>query len=112
MSGAFLYLTTIFFSLKVNLRFNIDNNGPAGNNGPAVGRNGRRQFNSEELNVDGLRIRNVDPLAKGALRIRGGNSTDTLNYPYMAAIIINGRLWCAGAIVDSNWIITAAHCLN
>ncbi|KAL0861631.1 hypothetical protein ABMA27_009127 [Loxostege sticticalis] len=62
-----------------------------------------------------LRIRNdygmkID--ARGNLRIRGGNVTDTKNFPYMAAIIINGRLWCAGAIVDENWVVTAAHCLN
>ncbi|XP_013191657.2 putative trypsin-6 [Amyelois transitella] len=62
-----------------------------------------------------LRIRNDYALRldqKPNLRIRGGNTTDTLNYPYMAAIIINGRMWCAGAIVDENWVITAAHCLN
>ncbi|KAJ8710067.1 hypothetical protein PYW07_009433 [Mythimna separata] len=64
----------------------------------------------------GLRIRNehqillIDP--KTNLRIRGGNATDTKNFPYMAAIIINGRLWCAGTIVDVNWVVTAAHCLN
>ncbi|XP_073962361.1 trypsin-6-like isoform X1 [Choristoneura fumiferana] len=62
-----------------------------------------------------LRIRNeygVQYTLHDSLRIRGGNASDTLNFPYMAAIMINGRLWCAGAIVDVNWIVTAAHCLN
>ncbi|KAJ2941374.1 hypothetical protein O0L34_g3577 [Tuta absoluta] len=68
----------------------------------------RRDYGDQ---VDGLRIR-VDPVAKQYLRIKGGNASDLLNYPYMAAIIINGRLWCAGTIVDVNWVVTAAHCLN
>ncbi|XP_037297747.1 trypsin [Manduca sexta] len=61
-----------------------------------------------------MRVRNEYPtiIEKPNLRIRGGNATDTKNFPYMAAIIINGRLWCAGAIVDVNWVVTAAHCLN
>ncbi|KAJ8710815.1 hypothetical protein PYW08_009330 [Mythimna loreyi] len=67
-------------------------------------------------NAPSLRIRNEHQVfitdKKTNLRIRGGNATDTKNFPYMAAIIINGRLWCAGAIVDVNWVVTAAHCLN
>ncbi|XP_013182809.1 PREDICTED: trypsin-like isoform X2 [Papilio xuthus] len=60
-----------------------------------------------------LRIRNEFMVKnREALRIKGGNATDTKNYPYMAAIIINGRLWCAGTIIDVNWVVTAAHCLN
>uniref|UniRef100_A0A2A4JJY4 Peptidase S1 domain-containing protein n=1 Tax=Heliothis virescens TaxID=7102 RepID=A0A2A4JJY4_HELVI len=63
-----------------------------------------------------LRIRNEHQTfitqPKTNLRIRGGNATDTKNFPYMAAVIINGRLWCAGTIVDVNWVVTAAHCLN
>ncbi|VVC98959.1 uncharacterized protein LOC126969937 [Leptidea sinapis] len=73
-----------------------------------------RRKNSDRDNKNDLRIRNDYSVyfSKDNLRILGGNSSSTLNYPYMAAIIINGRLWCAGAIVDVNWVVTAAHCLN
>ncbi|KOB73735.1 Trypsin-related protease, partial [Operophtera brumata] len=78
-------------------------------NGSNEAQNGRRR-NYE----DALRIRTEGPpkYDKNSLRIKGGTPTDTENFPYMAAVIINGRLWCAGAIVDENWVVTAAHCLN
>lgn len=84
-------------------------NGHHSQNGRRLPQNGRRRNYK-----DALRIRNEYPviLERDNLRIRGGNATDTQNFPYMAAIIINGRLWCAGVIVDENWVVTAAHCLN
>ncbi|KAJ0171522.1 hypothetical protein K1T71_013072 [Dendrolimus kikuchii] len=85
---------------QVNFRLEISNSKPQ-----VDGRRSHKQY---------LRIRNEGPpiIQKGNLRIRGGNATDTMNFPYMVAVIINGRLWCAGAIVDENWVVTAAHCLN
>ncbi|XP_028040514.1 trypsin-like [Bombyx mandarina] len=72
---------------------------------------GRRSHKSHK---QALRIRNDHPnqYDESHLKFKRQNITDTLNYPYMAAVIINGRLWCAGAIVDVNWVVTAAHCLN
>ncbi|OWR46003.1 Serine protease similarity trypsin family [Danaus plexippus plexippus] len=89
----------------VKFKFNLDPYGEA----PL--QDGRRRHRD---NKKSLRVRNdfLFSLNKDALRIRGGNATDTTNYPYIAAIIINGRLWCAGTIVDVNWVLTAAHCLN
>lgn len=79
---------------------------------PQVAQDGRRSHHGGQKQA--LRIRHeLQPSYYGeSLRIRGGNTTDTKNYPYIAAIIINGRLWCAGTIVDVNWVLTAAHCLN
>ncbi|KAM3956723.1 trypsin-4 [Aphomia sociella] len=76
--------------------------------------NGTPQNVSRRRHKPHLRIRNDYSVNfdNKNLRIRGGNASDIINYPYMAAIIINGRLWCAGTIVDENWVVTAAHCLN
>ncbi|XP_034826583.1 uncharacterized protein [Maniola hyperantus] len=92
----------------VKFKMDVDYNEPE----PVLFESGRRRHHHGEKKA--FRIRNdyLLNLNKETLRIRGGNATDTRNFPYIAAIIINGRLWCAGTIVDVNWVLTAAHCLN
>ncbi|XP_026750660.2 trypsin 3A1-like [Galleria mellonella] len=94
------YLNTNANNAVVNSKMNIEDS-------PSI-------ENSRRYRKPDLRIRNDYSVnfEDKSLRIRGGNITDISNFPYMAAIIINGRLWCAGAIVDENWVVTAAHCLN
>ncbi|XP_026727522.1 trypsin-7-like [Trichoplusia ni] len=34
------------------------------------------------------------------------------DYPYMAALLVNNELWCGAVIIDTDKILTAAHCLQ
>ncbi|OWR48778.1 trypsin 7 [Danaus plexippus plexippus] len=34
------------------------------------------------------------------------------DYPFLAALLVNKQLWCGGAIIDGDTVITAAHCLQ
>lgn len=42
--------------------------------------------------------------------IRGGD--ETVAYPYVGAILLDGKLHCTGTLVATSTILTAAHCLN
>lgn len=103
---------TTFILIPVQLKFKLDLADAAE---PVLGLDSDSEPSPRRRHNKALRIRNeygVQYTLHDSLRIRGGNASDTLNFPYMAAIMINGRLWCAGAIVDVNWVVTAAHCLN
>ncbi|XP_026494465.2 trypsin-7-like [Vanessa tameamea] len=34
------------------------------------------------------------------------------DYPFLAALLVNKQLWCGAAIIESDRILTAAHCLQ
>lgn len=44
----------------------------------------------------------------------GGTETGINEFPSMAAIVSksNGQLFCGASIIDANYALTAAHCIN
>ena len=54
-------------------------------------------------------------LAQNQSRIVGGNQASDGDYPWMTALVekgvdaVNGQ-FCGAALIDPNWIVTAAHC--
>lgn len=47
------------------------------------------------------------------MRVIGGLSVKESNlYPWQVAMTYNGSHWCGGTIIDSEWVITASHCVT
>uniref|UniRef100_A0A1B0C0N7 Peptidase S1 domain-containing protein n=1 Tax=Glossina palpalis gambiensis TaxID=67801 RepID=A0A1B0C0N7_9MUSC len=45
-------------------------------------------------------------------RIIGGTNADSNNSPFIVSFRYKGLIYCAGSILNNNWVITAAHCLS
>ena len=46
-------------------------------------------------------------------RIAGGRDAIPNTYPWMVAITdTNGYAFCGGSLINSRWILTAAHCVD
>lgn len=51
-------------------------------------------------------------------RIVGGDDTTPGAYPWMVALVYNGSTdlyagqFCGGSLIDQNWVLTAAHCVD
>lgn len=46
------------------------------------------------------------------MRIIGGHSALIAAYPYQVAVFGNGILACGGSIIGTEWVLTAAHCVE
>ncbi|XP_031838940.1 trypsin-1 [Nomia melanderi] len=45
-------------------------------------------------------------------RIVGGIETQVNQYPWMALMMFRGRFYCGGSVINSRYILTAAHCVD
>jgi len=54
----------------------------------------------------------VGPFGQLDQRIVGGSASSFGQWPFIVGITRDGRFVCGGTIVDENWVLTAAHCVN
>ncbi|XP_024945977.1 trypsin-1 [Cephus cinctus] len=45
-------------------------------------------------------------------RIVGGVETQVNQYPWMALLLYQGKFYCGGSVINSRYILTAAHCVD
>ena len=45
-------------------------------------------------------------------RVTGGRPTSSKEWPWVAAILINGEQVCGGVLITDRHILTAAHCVH
>jgi secreted trypsin-like serine protease len=45
-------------------------------------------------------------------RIVGGTEAEPHSFPWQVALFFDGGWFCGGSIIDTNWVLTAAHCTD
>jgi secreted trypsin-like serine protease len=44
------------------------------------------------------------------LRITNGNTASRGQFPWQAALYVDGSSFCGGSLISDLWVLTAAHC--
>ncbi|CAH0718019.1 unnamed protein product, partial [Brenthis ino] len=74
----------------------------------------RKSYNVEKTTTSTTTEPPLDPpLDRRYRRIYNADEIGYIeDYPFLAALLVNKQLWCGGAIISSDTILTAAHCLQ
>jgi hypothetical protein len=49
---------------------------------------------------------------KNEIKIVRGNETAVNEWPWQVLLMLNGRPLCGGSLINDEWVITAAHCVQ
>ena len=48
----------------------------------------------------------------GQTKIVGGVEAEPNSWPWQVALFFDAGWFCGGSIIDTNWVMTAAHCAD
>uniref|UniRef100_A0A8C7WQV6 Serine protease 56 n=1 Tax=Oryzias sinensis TaxID=183150 RepID=A0A8C7WQV6_9TELE len=58
----------------------------------------------------GRKLSSVQNITQPRSRIVGGSPAPPGSWPWLVNLQLDGALMCGGVLVDSSWVVTAAHC--
>ncbi|KAJ2316106.1 Serine protease 56, partial [Coemansia sp. RSA 2702] len=86
-----------------------------GINGTSASDAANRAANGQPVELKFVESNSGIPLAKLALgdeRIIGGTQAPSGMFPFIVHLFKDGNAYCGGTLIDSEWVLTAAHCVT